>query len=147
VKAKILLVDDDSATRETMRALLEAAGYDVVAVGDTLRLAETVREWRPEIVLFDVDMTTASAEELPRVVEKTPEIERESVIFYSSRNSKALEDLVWETGALGAILKTVNTDAFLAELRTLLRRKSRISSGFAMKPIESNGSPSKKKDG
>lgn len=54
---KVLVVDDDAAIRETLRLVLEDAGYTVEEAGDgmaALRLLRTARE--PMVVLLDLMM-------------------------------------------------------------------------------------------
>jgi DNA-binding NarL/FixJ family response regulator len=53
----LLIVDDHPAFRSAARALLEAAGFDVVGeAADGAHAVEAVRALRPEIVLLDVQL-------------------------------------------------------------------------------------------
>ena len=53
----VLIVDDHPAFRTAARAVLEAAGFDVVGeAADGARALEAVRVLRPEIVLLDVQL-------------------------------------------------------------------------------------------
>jgi DNA-binding NarL/FixJ family response regulator len=138
VKIKIIVINEVPKTLGTTREWLESAGYEVIVRNDAaIGTLNLIAQVQPELVLFDVNMPTMSGAALAKLIERNPKLPRASVVFYSSQNQKALEDLVWETGALGAIVKTENSAAFLADVRTLLRRKTRISSGLAMKPLDS----------
>jgi len=55
--APILVVDDDDAIRETLRLLLEDAGYEVAEAGDGIGALRILRaSSRPMVVLLDLMM-------------------------------------------------------------------------------------------
>jgi two-component system chemotaxis response regulator CheY len=54
--AKILLVDDSSMARRTVRQMLETAGYDVVEAEDGLAALERYFLEKPDLVLLDLVM-------------------------------------------------------------------------------------------
>jgi DNA-binding NarL/FixJ family response regulator len=57
VGGTVLIVDDHAPFRSAARALLEAAGFDVVGeAGDGASALSATRELRPEIVLLDVQL-------------------------------------------------------------------------------------------
>jgi two-component system cell cycle sensor histidine kinase/response regulator CckA len=51
--AKILVVEDNPATRKTLRAALERAGYDVLSAADGPTAAEAARGRRPDLLIVD----------------------------------------------------------------------------------------------
>jgi len=57
---KILLVDDDVDLVETLRTVLEAAGYRVVAAHDAEQGYAQVGAERPDLILLDVMMPAAT---------------------------------------------------------------------------------------
>ena len=54
--AKVLLVEDDAATREAITELLTRRGLEVLAADEGRKALELMEAWRPEIVLLDVHM-------------------------------------------------------------------------------------------
>jgi two-component system phosphate regulon response regulator PhoB len=52
----VLVVEDDSATRELYRAALRAAGYGVVAVEDGADALRFVEQQHPDVVVLDLDL-------------------------------------------------------------------------------------------
>lgn len=52
----VLVAEDHADSREALRALLEAFGYQVVEAVDGQEAVERAREWHPELVLMDVMM-------------------------------------------------------------------------------------------
>jgi CheY-like chemotaxis protein len=59
-KAKVLTVDDDRDLVETLRIVLESGGYEVVAAYDAETGLQKVRSERPDLVLLDVMMPSAT---------------------------------------------------------------------------------------
>jgi CheY-like chemotaxis protein len=58
--AKVLTVDDDRDFVEALRMVLESGGYEVVAAHDAETGLEKVRSARPDLVLLDVMMPSAT---------------------------------------------------------------------------------------
>ncbi|MGH2913174.1 MAG: response regulator, partial [Solirubrobacteraceae bacterium] len=63
---RVLVVDDDHAVLDVMRALLEARGLEVSTLADPLRFWETLEEVAPELLILDVDMPGVNGPELCR---------------------------------------------------------------------------------
>jgi CheY-like chemotaxis protein len=59
-KAKILTVDDDRDLVEALRIVLESGGYEVVAAYDAETGLGKVRSEKPDVVLLDVMMPSAT---------------------------------------------------------------------------------------
>jgi len=54
--ARILVVEDDSDTREIVQFILEQSGAAVVAVGSVTKALETYMEIEPDVVIADIAM-------------------------------------------------------------------------------------------
>lgn len=52
--AKILIVEDDAATRRGYQELLSLAGHDVIATGTYLEGRQAVVEERPDLIITDL---------------------------------------------------------------------------------------------
>jgi len=72
---RILLVEDDSAIRETVAECLEAEGYAVSAVANGAEaLVWLSREAPPELIVLDLSMPVMSGRELLRRVRADPRL-------------------------------------------------------------------------
>jgi two-component system OmpR family response regulator len=58
---RILLVDDDPDQRLTVRLPLEAAGYEVFEAADSEEGLKAVKQVKPDLVILDVMMDSATA--------------------------------------------------------------------------------------
>ena len=56
MQGKIVVVEDDPSIRQLLRAVLEAAGHEVVEVIDGPTAVPTVRETMPDAVLLDIGL-------------------------------------------------------------------------------------------
>jgi DNA-binding NtrC family response regulator len=56
----ILVVDDESAVRNLVCAILERGGYEVVAAADAREALEVLRQRTPEVLLTDIVMPGAN---------------------------------------------------------------------------------------
>jgi two-component system nitrogen regulation response regulator NtrX len=61
---KILVVDDETSCRDSLRRLLEVWGYNVVSAGTGEKAMEMVHEHHPEAILTDLVMPGMSGIEL-----------------------------------------------------------------------------------
>jgi CheY-like chemotaxis protein len=59
-KPKILIIDDDRDVVELIRITLEANNYDVVSAGNGAEGLKLVKEIRPDLIILDVMMDTAT---------------------------------------------------------------------------------------
>jgi DNA-binding NarL/FixJ family response regulator len=117
VRRTLLIVDDHARFRSVTRALLEAAGFDVVAeVADGASALAAVQAMRPDIVLLDVVLPGedgfAICERIMHEKESSPPI----VVLTSTRDATSYGDRVTRSGARGFIPKTELTGATLTAL-------------------------------
>ena len=69
---KILIVDDDAATREFLSILLAEAGYDTVTAGNVPSALQVLAESEPDLLITDIRLDTYNGLHLvamaPRVI-------------------------------------------------------------------------------
>ena len=56
--SKILVVDDDPDFVETMRIVLENAGYEVISAADGDESLQVIRAQKPDLIILDVIMSS-----------------------------------------------------------------------------------------
>ena len=119
MSAKILIVDDSSLSRRTLRQLLEGLGHQVTEAQDGAQALERFFLEPPQIVVLDMVMTGMyGAEVLAKMQEMNPAI---PVIVATADIQKSTADQVREGGAKAILNKPVRREELIATLDTVLK--------------------------
>jgi DNA-binding NarL/FixJ family response regulator len=115
VPRSVLIVDDHPGFRAQARALLVAAGYQVVGeAADGESGVRVARELSPDVVLLDVQLPDITGFEVVRLVHREPD--PPVVILISSRDASDYGRRIERSGARGFISKAELSARTLAEL-------------------------------
>ncbi len=87
---RILLVEDDPGSRDAIRALLEASGFNVTVARDGLEAWELLaRGPRPTVVIADLVTPRMTGNDLVARIRRTPRLSRVPVIAMSAAANQA----------------------------------------------------------
>ena len=114
--ARILVIDDDAGIRESLRDVLEDAGYEVVVAGDG-RQALGMMSPRPDVMLVDLMMPELDGWELLDELARTAPLADIPVCVLSAIASHA------PPNAKAVLQKPVNLDDLLATVERLIPAK------------------------
>lgn len=128
--SRLYLVDDHRIVREGLRAVLEAAGHEVVGESDepTHALAELVR-LSPEVLLLDLSLGDRSGFELLAEAQRRALPVRTIVLSMSAQPRHVGEAL--RLGALAYVLKGSPTSELLQAIVTVLGGRRHLSADVA----------------
>jgi DNA-binding NarL/FixJ family response regulator len=113
VARRVLIVDDHPGFRARARALLVAAGYEVVGeAADGESGVRVARELSPEVVLLDVQLPDITGFEVVRLL--AGETDSPAIVLISSRDASDYGRRVGRSGAQGFICKAELSAATLA---------------------------------
>jgi len=73
-RKKILVVEDDDVARELMRLTLERQGYTVTTAVDGISGYDLAVEFRPDLIITDIQMPSADGVHLMRRVRDTADL-------------------------------------------------------------------------
>ena len=104
-KKKIMVIDDDERLLETTRFILEKEGYEVLIYNRAIGSISNIRNFRPDLVLLDINMPALSGESLAGVINSTKSLEGAKIVFYSSNDEDSLREAVLKNGIRGYICK------------------------------------------
>ena len=119
---KILIVDDDHATREMLTLALELDGYQVSEASNGLRLLGNLQVDRPDLVLLDVQMAWIDGFELCRLIKHNPDLRQIPIVFVSGCRSEREIREGLAAGADDYFTKPVDLDLLRARIRELIER-------------------------
>ena len=113
---RVLIVDDHSRMRETLRSFLESVpGIDVVGEAENGRVAiQLARDKKPTVVVMDVIMPAMDGIEATRLI--TTEMPEVKVIVLSMQCDEGCQGTLRQAGASGFVAKD---SAFEELIRTI----------------------------
>lgn len=127
-KQRILIVDDDVDLSDSLRVILEHAGYDTLAAASRTKGMEKIRTEQPDLIILDVMMETwQDGFEMSRDLKWDPEFKDTPILMLTSIGEltgievkSSAGDPVWLP--VDAFLeKPVAPDTLLATVRDLLQ--------------------------
>jgi CheY-like chemotaxis protein len=123
----VLVVDDHSVTRNTIRSLLTWHSFPVCGEAENGKQAvEKVKELRPEVVLLDIEMPEMNgiqaAHEIRRIAPST------KILFFTIHKDEALSGARL-MGAEGCVTKSAAGTELIPALKRLFANHEAISTG------------------
>ena len=103
---KVLLVDDSELTLRVVSNVLVEHGYDVRTTTSVDGLVAALGEWRPEVILTDVDMPGITGVELCRRLKSTYDTAHVPVVLFSALPQQELEKHARQCDADGFLCKS-----------------------------------------
>ena len=131
---RLVIADDHTLFRRSLRALLEAKGMRVVGEADDGdQVLDLVAELEPDLVLMDLDMPGIHGlEATRRLVDEQPGVR--VVVLTGSYDEQYLLDAL-EAGAKGYLLKTLEPDELFEHLESVLAGEPVLPPGLAQKAL------------
>lgn len=122
--AKILIVDDESSIRRTLREILEFEKYEVSEAGDGLDALAKVKQGGFDLILLDIKMPKMDGmEALERIRETAPDAQ---IIMISGHATIDTAVEAVKRGAFDFISKPLDLNRLLITLRNALDRSSLV---------------------
>ena len=121
---KVLIADDESSIRASLRFSFKAAGYEVVEAVDGLQALELACTERPDLVILDVMMTGLNGFEVLNKLRQDDKAKDIPVIMLTARTQT--EDVVegLSGGADDYMAKPFSPMELLARSQAVLRRST-----------------------
>lgn len=120
---KILIADDEPATRFIFSTLLKDQGYDVLDCENGLECIELARKEKPDIILLDIRMPIMDGYEVVKFLKSNPETKDISIIVISANSEPQNIKKAFDLGATEFLPKPVNLEELLIRISTVLKLK------------------------
>jgi len=128
---KILIVDDEEAMRESMKAWLLKDGYVVETAASGFEALDVLAARRPDLVLIDIKMPGMNGLELlGRIKENQPEMPAVIITAYGSIKS-AVEAM--KLGANDYLLKPLDPEHLMLLMGKMVRQSAMIQENEALR--------------
>ncbi len=99
-----MIIEDDKRLQELYTNSFEAAGYEVITLGDGLSGISEVVEKKPDIILLDVMMPNMDGFDFLRVIQENTDVNI-PVVVCSNLSDQATHDRALVAGATAVLLK------------------------------------------
>lgn len=118
---KILVVDDEAQITRVLRTSLRAHKYEIRTAADGVSALDTFHDWKPDLIITDLQMPEMNGIELCREIRKISNI---PIIVLSVKGEEKTKVEALDAGADDYITKPFGMDELLARVRATLRRFS-----------------------
>ena len=117
---KVLLIDDSEISLHFVAGVLLRAGYEVRTADDVDKIGGVIGDWRPDVILTDVNMPGVSGLELCRMLKSSYETAHVPVVLFSAVPSHELEGMARECEADGFLSKASGLERLPRDLAHLI---------------------------
>lgn len=118
---RILVVDDEEAARDVLRAVLEAEGASVFAASSAEEALRRIDEWRPDAILADIGMPVVNGFRFVEQLRHSPGV-GETVPVAALTGYESEEDRALRVGFQAYLVKPVEPAELIHTIKTLVHR-------------------------
>jgi CheY-like chemotaxis protein len=118
-RRKLLLIDDSEIVLAVEQDLLSKAGFEVRAVSSLRAFLNALLDWKPHIIITDLNMPEMSGVELCQWLRQQVNTARIPIVLCSSTPAVKLEEIARTVGADAYLSKEAGLDALPERLHTL----------------------------
>lgn len=123
MKAKILVVDDETYIVELVKFNLEKDGFQVVVAYDGLNAVRMVEEENPDLVILDIMLPMMDGLEVCRLLRQTDRYRNLPIIMLTAKGEEIDTVLGLEMGADDYIKKPFSPREMVARVKARLRAR------------------------
>lgn len=116
----IMIVDDNLINLKLVKVLLEYSGYRVRTAVDADGVVQTLKEFRPDLILMDIQLPGMDGLTLTRQLKANPKTAAIPVVALTAYAMKGDDEKALASGCSGYITKPVDTRNFTKQLEQFL---------------------------
>jgi two-component system NtrC family sensor kinase len=103
--ATLLVIDDDSSARESLRGIFEGAGHRTIAVPDAPAALRVLKKDRCDLVMLDLELPEVDGVSLCRLLRAQPSLRQLPVLIFSATDNEQRKVEAFSAGADDYIVK------------------------------------------
>lgn len=117
---KLLIIDDDIAITELMKALVKMEGFEATVVNDSLQAVEVARSVTPDLITLDLMMPGLTGFELCKIFSENPEFSSIPIIIISAKDDPESKQRALAAGAKEYVVKPFLVDDLMSAINSLI---------------------------
>lgn len=110
----VLIAEDHEDSRDALRTLLEALGYQVRVAGNGAQAVEVARAEKPDLILMDMMMPLVDGFEATRTLRGDAAFAAVPIVAITAM--EGAREAVFEAGCSDVVVKPIDIRAFLTRL-------------------------------
>ncbi len=118
--AKILIVEDNALNIKLFCDLLAAHGHQPQAVTDSRQALDAAREFKPDLVITDIQLPHVSGLELIQLIRSDEELAQVPIMAVTAYSAPGDDERIRAAGAQSYVSKPISVSRFVAEVDALL---------------------------
>lgn len=121
-KKKILIVDDEPHTVQTVKDRLEFGGYEVITAVDGEEALSKARNDAPNLILLDLMLPKMNGYEVCQLLKFDQKYKHIPIIMLTARTQETDKNMGKETGADEYVTKPFEFDDLVSKIKTYLEK-------------------------
>ncbi len=121
---KILVVEDDPTILESLKALLAAKGYGVVAAMDGAEGVAAARREKPQLILLDVILPKMGGFDVCQILKKDPATKEIKIVMTTALGRMGDVESAFASGADDYLIKPFDSQRLFKKIEKVLGTKS-----------------------
>jgi CheY-like chemotaxis protein len=117
---RILVVDDNAASRDLLRAVLETPDRTVLEAANGREAVERILEHAPDLVLLDIELPFLDGFGVLREIRSDPRFARLPVLAVTANAMQGVREKVLDAGFDGYVVKPIRASAVRKQVTELL---------------------------
>lgn len=114
-KKKVLIVDDETSITRLLKFALEKTGlYDIQCENDGSKAFSTIKSFRPDILILDMNLPDTSGGEIAADIKEDPALSKLPIIFLTGNISDDEVEAGLTIGGFPAMAKPINMEKLLS---------------------------------
>ncbi len=131
---RILIVEDDRSQALFAEGILRNAGMDSLVVIDALDVMPALTQFRPDLILMDLNMPGANGIELTALIREQEAYLHTPIVFLSGESSEDLQFDAIDAGGDDFLSKPIRPRHLISAVQTRVRRHRQMESRRSKRP-------------
>ena len=125
--ANILIVEDNALNIKLFCDLLAAHGHKPEAVSDSRNALDAAREFRPDLVITDIQLPHVSGLDLIRMIRNDADLASVPIMAVTAYSAAGDEERIRAAGAQAYVSKPISVARFVQEVSALLPKEAPVA--------------------